>query len=170
MTILVLGGRGITSSRVSSLLDAAKVPFLIASRSSDPNTPYVQAKFDWLDENTYGNPFETASSNGLGSISGVYIVSPPIMDMVPPMNAFVDFARAKGVKRFVLMSASTLKMGDVAMGKVHEHIASLGDVEWAVLRPTWFMGMCCLDLLIIYLLWFLTGRREFLPSAPACGY
>lgn len=140
MSILVLGGRGITASRVSSLLSAAKMPFLIASRSSDPDTPYIQAIFDWVDEKTYGNPFETASSNGLDPISAIYMVAPPIMDMVPPMNAFIDYAREKGVKRFVLMSASTIKKGDVAMGKVHERIASFSDVEWAVLRPTWFMG------------------------------
>lgn len=167
MTILVLGGRGTTSSRISPLLSAAKVPFLIASRSSDPDTPYIQATFDWLDEKTYGNPFETASSNGLDSISGVYMVSPPILDVAPPMNAFIDFAREKGVKRFVLMSASTITMGDVAMGKVHERIASLDDVEWAVLRPTWFMGMYYLEL-ISYLPGFLTNRMQIIsPRRPS---
>lgn len=29
------------------------------------------------------------------------------------------------------------------MGKVHEYLASFADVEWAALRPTWFMGMYC---------------------------
>lgn len=107
MTILVLGGRGTTSSHVFALLSAAKDPFLIASRSDDPNTPYVQAKFDWLDASTYANPFEVATNSGLGSITGTYVVAPPILDMVPPMKAFIDFARERGVKRFVLLSAST---------------------------------------------------------------
>lgn len=26
------------------------------------------------------------------------------------------------------------------MGTIHEYLASLENVEWAALRPTWFMG------------------------------
>lgn len=37
--------------------------------------------------------------------------------MVPPMKAFVDFAREKGVKRFVLLSASMFEMGVQRWGK-----------------------------------------------------
>jgi festuclavine dehydrogenase len=57
------------------------------------------------------------------------------------MKAFIDLAVEKGVKRFVLLSASVLDVGDgPMMGKVSKYISSLG-VKWAILRPTWFMGM-----------------------------
>jgi festuclavine dehydrogenase len=57
------------------------------------------------------------------------------------MKALIDLAVEKGVQRFVLLSGSVLDVADgPMMGKVSKHISSLG-VEWAILRPTWFMGM-----------------------------
>jgi festuclavine dehydrogenase len=35
------------------------------------------------------------------------------------MKAFIDVARTKGVKRFVLLSASVFEAGGLAMGQVH---------------------------------------------------
>jgi festuclavine dehydrogenase len=141
MTILLLGGRGKTSSRIASLLHAANFPFLVASRSVAIDHPHKQARFDWLKEETYENPFSVASANGTGPISTVYLVPPPIFDLAPPMIKFIDFARPKGVRRFVLLSASTIDKGGPAMGQVHEYLANLDGIEYTVLRPTWFMGM-----------------------------
>jgi festuclavine dehydrogenase len=57
------------------------------------------------------------------------------------MKAFINLATKKGVRRFVLLSASLLDVGDgPIMAQVSQYIASLG-VEWAVLRPSWVMGM-----------------------------
>jgi uncharacterized protein YbjT (DUF2867 family) len=56
------------------------------------------------------------------------------------MKAFIDFAIAKDVKRFVLVSAYSAPVGGPMMGKVHEYLIHIG-VEYAVLRPPWFMGM-----------------------------
>lgn len=62
------------------------------------------------------------------------------MDCFPPMKTFIDLAMQKGVKRFVLLSASLLDVGDgPMMGKVSKYVTSL-NVEYAILRPTWFMG------------------------------
>ncbi|GAB0138828.1 agroclavine dehydrogenase [Epichloe bromicola] len=139
MTILLTGGRGKTASHIASLLQAAKVPFIVASRSSNPSSssPYYQNSFDWLDEKTYGDALTPKES--MQPISTVWLVPPPIFDLAPPMIKFVDFASRRGVKRFVLLSASTIEKGGPAMGQVHEHLASLGGIEYAVLRPTWFM-------------------------------
>ncbi|OTA81175.1 hypothetical protein M434DRAFT_380496 [Hypoxylon sp. CO27-5] len=139
MTILLLGGRGKTTSRIASLVHVANLPFLVASRSTSPESPYRQAIFDWTKDDTYGNPFIKASSDGLAPISAVYLVPPPIFDLAPPMIRFVDFAKQRGVKRFVLLSASTIEKGGPAMGQVHGHLGSLNGIEYAVLRPTWFM-------------------------------
>ena len=58
------------------------------------------------------------------------------MDMLTPTKAFVSYALEKGVKRFVLLSASLAECGGPAPhGQVHEYIKSLG-VEYGVLRRT----------------------------------
>ncbi|EEH34607.1 hypothetical protein PAAG_05656 [Paracoccidioides lutzii Pb01] len=145
MTILILGGRGKTSSRLASILStkAPEIPFIVASRTTSPLSPHKQAIFDWHDESTWGQPFEMASTPSafsLGPISAVYIVSPSVVDLFPLAKRLIDFAREKGVRRFVLLSASTFEKGGPLMGKVHEYLAGLGEeIEWTVLRPTWFM-------------------------------
>ena len=131
MSILVTGGRGNTSSGLSALLHEANVPFVVASRSNDESSPYQQAQFDWSDESTYkpllqSTPFKAA-----------YLIPPPTSDMVERTKAFIDVACSQGVKRFVLLSASVIEASGPAHGQIHEYLTSL-DVEYAVLRPTWF--------------------------------
>ena len=58
---------------------------------------------------------------------------------VDPVKTFVDLARSRGVNRFVLLSSSAIKVGGPAHGQIHQYLSDLG-VEYAVLRPTWFMG------------------------------
>lgn len=66
-TVLVTGGTGKVGSCVSVMLDAASVPFLVASRSPSPSARNV--KFDWLDRTTWDDPFEDAL------VSAVFIVA-----------------------------------------------------------------------------------------------
>ncbi|KID68991.1 Ergot alkaloid biosynthesis protein, partial [Metarhizium brunneum ARSEF 3297] len=137
MTILLTGGRGKTASHIAALLDAANLPFAIASRSCSPDSKYRQLRFDWLDDTTYENVL--SPKDGMQPISAVWLVPPPIADLAPPVNAFINHARLKDVKRFVLLSASMLERGAPAMGQIHEHLASMEGIHYTVLRPTWFM-------------------------------
>ncbi|KAK9438207.1 Ergot alkaloid biosynthesis protein [Metarhizium brunneum] len=137
MTILLTGGRGKTASHIAALLDAANLPFAIASRSCSPDSKYRQLRFDWLDDTTYDNVL--SPKDGMQPISAVWLVPPPIADLAPPVNAFINHARLKDVKRFVLLSASMLERGAPAMGQIHEHLASMEGIHYTVLRPTWFM-------------------------------
>lgn len=141
MTILLTGGRGKTSSRLAMLLAQANIPFIHASHSPSPisGSPN-QCYFDWLDQNTWEVPFLRDSD-----IHAVYLVGPPLIDIVVPMKSFIEFSKANGVRRFVLLSASAVPMGGPAMGQVHEFLSTLG-IEYTVLRPTWFMGMFSLVL------------------------
>ncbi|KAL9122827.1 MAG: hypothetical protein Q9187_000617 [Circinaria calcarea] len=133
MTILLTGGTGKTSMRIARLLKDADTPVLLASRSNSAPPPYKSCRFDWLDNTTHPNPFVEAE------ITAVYLVAPSgVLDILPVMKAFIDFAKSKGVQRFVLLSASDIPAGGHFTGKVHEYLISLG-VEYAVLRPTWFM-------------------------------
>lgn len=133
MTKLILGGMGKTSRRIAQLLHQANVPFILASRSNSAPAPFRACKFDWLDESTYNIPFENASN-----IDAIYMVPPGTLDVFSPMKAFIDFAKTKGVNRFVLLSASPIEAGGPAFGKVHEYLIDL-KVDYVVLRPTWFM-------------------------------
>ncbi|GAB1310847.1 hypothetical protein MFIFM68171_01057 [Madurella fahalii] len=135
-TILILGGTGKVGSRIAHQLSSRQIPILVASRrgTSDHGVPVV---FDWHDRETWEKPFTAATA----SISAIYLIAPPSMDADKVMNEFIDFARERGVRRFVLQSASSVEAGGPAMGKVHAYLRELGqrgEVDWAVLRPTWF--------------------------------
>lgn len=61
------------------------------------------------------------------------------LDLLAGMKPFTEFAISKGVKRFVLLTSSTIPLGGHGHGKVHEYLVERG-VDYGVLRPTWFMG------------------------------
>lgn len=136
-TILLLGGTGKIASRIAPLLSKNSFRFVCASRSGNPpaGTAYPSCQFDWLDASTYGNPF-----NYSPNISSVFLVAPQILHVFPPMKAFIDFAIARQVTRFVLVTAYSAPVGGPMMGQVHKYLVQVG-VEYTVLRPPWFMGV-----------------------------
>lgn len=137
-TVLLIGGTGKVGSRVAPLLHAANIPTLVASRSGSAPTGLVGVKFDWDDQATWDPIFANHS------IKAVLLVEPGAPDQPQKMKALIDLARTKGgASRFVLLSASSIEEDGVLMGKTHRYLHELGDageVEWAVLRPTWFNG------------------------------
>jgi hypothetical protein len=164
--ILVLGGTGTVGSRLVRQLTSpshATHTVLVASRNgtSSPRPQPQQQEpeqdqpprlqhipFDWQNTDTWSNPWGSTSTTSSSTttptsttISAVYLIAPPTLKSDSLMTEFVDFARARGVRRFVLQSASPIEAGGPAMGKVHGYLRELGqrgEVEWAVLRPTWF--------------------------------
>jgi festuclavine dehydrogenase len=136
MTFLLLGGTGKTATRIAASLANAKKPFLLASRRGPDAAPkgYPAIKFDWADESTWSRGFEN------GQVLAVYMMEPHIDHPWVPMIKFVDLAKQKGVQRFVLCAGTSTALGKDGMGRVWEHFINSG-VEYAVLRPTWFMGM-----------------------------
>lgn len=77
-------------------------------------------------------------------MKAVYLIAPPKLDSFDDMKKLIDLGIKKGVRRWVLQSASVVEVGDgPVMGKVSGYLQSLerSGIEWAVLRPTWFMGM-----------------------------
>lgn len=139
MTILITGGTGKTGLRLARLLHETGRPIVLASRSGKAPAPFPGVAFNWFDPNTYENPFNSVTPDN--AIDSVYLVGPSVqIDYLGNMRSFIDLAKAKGVKRFVLMSASCYVSGSLAMGKVHEYLKGFG-VEYCVLRPSWFQGM-----------------------------
>lgn len=136
MTILLLGGTGRTATRTASLLRDANIDFLIASRRGPDAAPngYPAIKFDWTDESTWTAAFESRA------IDAVYMMEPQVSHPWLPMIKFIDVAKDKGVKRFVLCGGTTTTRGKDGMGRVWDHFVETG-VDFCVLRPSWFSGM-----------------------------
>jgi len=135
-TILLTGGTGKISRRLAPLLSSAGYNVLIASRSGTC-PPLLNCKaitFDWLAASTY-------TKIDMTSISAIFLIAPPMFDPFPPLKDFIDTAVSRGVKRLVLISGSLVNVGDgPMMARVSMYITSL-NIEYAILRPSWFMGM-----------------------------
>ena len=89
-----------------------------------------------LDDKTFENPFMTDPN-----IDRVYLIVPSVMGQLSTVKPFIDLAISKGVKRFVLLTASLAEIGSPIlelMGKVHEYLVNI-KVDYTVLRPTWFI-------------------------------
>lgn len=119
---LVLGGTGKTGRRVAELLRARGVDTRIASRSADP-------PFDWNYPGTWPAALE--------DVTAAYIAYAP--DLAVPgaadsIRAFVDRAVARGVERLVLLSGRGEEEAQAC-----ERIIQEADVEWTVVRASWFM-------------------------------
>lgn len=72
-------------------------------------------------------------------MQAVYLVAPTgAADPLDAMRVGLDHALAAGVRRFVLLSASSLDEDGPMMGRVHRYLR-MSAPEWIVLRPTWFM-------------------------------
>ncbi|KPI36586.1 Festuclavine dehydrogenase [Cyphellophora attinorum] len=137
MTILITGSSGKTARPLTALLKST-VQLLIASRSGKEVDGIPAVKLDWSDTATYANPFEHPQAQS-DPIQAVYLVSQPgNVDPSRALNHFIDVAQAHGVRRFVLLSAIREDESTSGTGKAHAYLKGLG-VEWAVLRPTWFM-------------------------------
>jgi uncharacterized protein YbjT (DUF2867 family) len=158
--ILVLGGTGKVGSRIVRQLRSYDTNHLVlvASRNatkqqSEDDDKVRHVTFDWDNTDTWSNPFSALPAGT--TLSAVYIIAPGSLNAETLMNGFVDFAHERGVRRFVLQSASCIEEGGVLMGKVHAHLRELGqkgEVEWAVLRPTWFQRMFLISFDIFFCL------------------
>lgn len=126
--ILVTGGTGKTGRYVVEHLQNKGLTPRIATRSPiGENT----VRFDWSDPTCFEQAFET--------IESIYLVAPTdTFDSIGAMKDALNATLDAGIKRFVLLSASSLEEGGPMMGAVHAWLRA-NVQEWAVLRPSWFM-------------------------------
>ncbi|RKT08636.1 uncharacterized protein YbjT (DUF2867 family) [Streptomyces sp. 3211.6] len=130
-TTLVIGATGTTGSRTAAQLTAAGHAVKAAGRKGTAVAGAEPVRFDWYDPGTH----DTA----LDGVDRLYVI-PPVGDPDPAavVLPFLRRARARGVRRAVLLSASSIPEGGPATGRVHAALPGIFD-EWAVLRPSWFM-------------------------------
>jgi len=133
MTVLITGGTGRTGSKLARLLQSSGHSVLIASRAGAAPEPFSAVKFDWLDQNTFENPFKADSK-----IDRVLLVAPSVYNALEVMKPFIDLAMSKGAKRFVFISGTTGEKGSPPFGTIYEYIDSIG-ADYTILRATWFM-------------------------------
>jgi uncharacterized protein YbjT (DUF2867 family) len=119
---LVLGGTGKTGRRVAELLQARGIPTRIASRSASPS-------FDWNQPDTWDAI--------LDGVTAAYITYAPdlaIPGATESIRRLVAKAVTHGVKRLVLLSGRGEEEAQAC-----EQIIQATDVEWTVVRASWFM-------------------------------
>jgi uncharacterized protein YbjT (DUF2867 family) len=122
--VLVTGATGKTGRSLAAQLRQAGVAFRAATRNGE-------RPFDWTQSGTWEGALEDVTS--------VYLVAPPTLD--DPYSRMVEFlerAVLHGVRRFVLLSVSSLPSGGPAHGQVHQWLQD-HTADWAVLRPSAFM-------------------------------
>ncbi|MEU0880203.1 ergot alkaloid biosynthesis protein [Lentzea sp. NPDC005914] len=121
MNTLIVGGTGTTGSRLAKLLPDARVGTRKPVRDG-------HVRFDWDVPATFDSALE-----GVGR---VYLIPPVgVADPAPVVESFL--ARARQVRRVVLLSSSAVPEGATGMGALPALVRTMP--EWAVLRPSWFM-------------------------------
>jgi len=119
---LVLGGSGKTGRRIVQRLKSRGVPTRVASRSSVPS-------FDWNKPEDWD-----AVLDGVASVYISYSPDLAIPGATDSIQQFVDKAVAHGVSRFVLLSGRGEEEAQAC-----EKIVQAVDVEWTIVRASWFM-------------------------------
>lgn len=132
--VLVIGASGKTGRYVVSGLVSRRAVVRAASRKREQLgiEGVESARFDWDDESTW--------NLALDGISSVYLVKPQSAQVVEIVSRFLDAMKAAGARRVVLLSecAAQTRPDDVTERRV-ERVVEATDLEWTILRPSWYM-------------------------------
>ncbi|KAH8827028.1 hypothetical protein DL96DRAFT_1498503, partial [Flagelloscypha sp. PMI_526] len=134
--ILVTGATGKTSLATIEVLKEIYPSFEVvcASRGGKDVQGFPGVKLDWSDPSTYENPWGMKAT-----IDRLHIVAPlGVPDLLAAVKPFVEFAIGKGVKRFTFISGTAVHKGDPFHGLVHQWLSELPNIEYAIIRPSWF--------------------------------
>ncbi|MFI2211958.1 NAD(P)H-binding protein [Streptomyces sp. NPDC020141] len=124
-SVLVLGGTGKTGRRVAAALSRLGITPKVASRSAP-------VRFDWADEGSW--------DPALAGVGAVYVVDSQGPAAPAEVRAFAAAAKARGVRRLVLLSARVWEELDDGSGEVFatERAVRESGLDWTILRPAWF--------------------------------
>ena len=118
---LILGGTGKTGRRIVERLASRGAATRVGSRASDP-------PFDWDDQSTWA-----AVLDGVTTAYISYAPDLAIPGATDAVRAFVERAVEHGVRRLVLLSGRGEEEAQLC-----EQIIQRPDVEWTVVRASWF--------------------------------
>lgn len=100
-------------------------------------------RLDFMDRVTFAPALE--------GVDGVFLIRPPVIGRVrKTLNAFVDVAKARGVRHVVFSSVSGAEHNEhIPHHKVEQHLMGCG-IRWTMLRPDFFAqnlgDAYCLDI------------------------
>ncbi len=120
-SILVLGGTGKTGRRIAAKLGERGRSVRVGSRGATP-------PFDWDGDDTWDAALE--------GVDAVYVSYAPDLAMpgaTDSIQAFVERAKARGVRRLVLLSGRGEPEAQACEG-----IVQRSGLEWTVVRASWF--------------------------------
>lgn len=131
--VLVTGASGNVGRAVVGALVARGVPVRAGGRAAGEAREGVEpVRLDFHDPATFG-----PAAEGCGAL--FLVRPPPIADVGPTLNAFVDAARARGVAQVVFLSvAGAEKNPRVPHHAVEQHLMAQGG-GFTLLRPGFFM-------------------------------
>ncbi|RXW20225.1 hypothetical protein EST38_g5631 [Candolleomyces aberdarensis] len=140
MTTFITGGASQIGLGLARRLKEADRSVLFGSRAGRGTDGFTWVPFDWDDASTFENAFKRQD---IKPVESVYILPAMAIDPLPKVAPFIDLAIKKGVKRFVLISASECVKGGPEMGAVHGYLEKVvlekrGLIDYVALRPTWF--------------------------------
>lgn len=119
---LVLGGSGKSGRRIIQRLESRGIPTRAGSRSGSP-------AFDWAKPEDWD-----AVLDGVRSVYISYAPDLAVPGATDSIQKLVDKAVAKGVTRLVLLSGRGEEEAQAC-----ERIVQASDVEWTIVRSSWFM-------------------------------
>jgi festuclavine dehydrogenase len=155
MAVLITGGSGKTARHLKDFLRTASVSFVLTSRRGPAGAPDGFADktviFDMLDESTFSNPFEFDFPNGI-QINSLYLIAPECEDPIPALDSFIKYSVKHGVKKVIMLAGSTAEISDSYVKEMWRHLKHM-NVEYCVLRPTWFNGISTSSLYITAAQW-----------------
>ncbi|HWO23761.1 MAG TPA: NmrA family NAD(P)-binding protein [Kofleriaceae bacterium] len=130
--ILVIGATGHTGRHVVSGLTQLGRPVRAATRGAHvPDSTAEPVRFDWAEPSSY--------DAALAGVERMYVMAPDLVaDPLVLMQPFLERAWERGVRRVVLLGASSSPEGAPGLGLVHR-LLSERSPEWAVLQPSSFM-------------------------------
>ncbi|KAG6915370.1 hypothetical protein DXG01_011799 [Tephrocybe rancida] len=131
-SILIIGASGTVGSAVVKRFDKeGRTGDILLTYFSRPlPQPYHSIKFDWSDPTTFDPAFDDKYA-----ITTLFILFPmSIFDTLGKSKKFLDEAKARGVKRFVVLSGTLLDKGTKPIGDVHEYIVDTLKVDYSILR------------------------------------
>ncbi|TGO82573.1 hypothetical protein BPOR_0802g00010 [Botrytis porri] len=130
----------VAARRIAPLLSVDGYNVILISRSGSSlaslsNTKGV--KFDWLDTNTYDNPFISSEGGGDAkeiSIEAVFMIAPPVLDALPLAKRFIDGVIKRGISEYIKGKGRKPRGDDSRPDDIDTNA-----VEWTILKPSWFM-------------------------------
>jgi uncharacterized protein YbjT (DUF2867 family) len=133
MTVLITTPNGKVGSEVARILLEAGVPVRIGAHTpakaeaAFPGAEIVH--FDYGDENSV--------KAALQDVTALYFAAPS-MTPASQQIRMLELAKAANVRRVVRLSAMGVEHSDNPLRQVEQAIEQT-DLEWTILRPTWFM-------------------------------